>query len=45
MRYSAGKHKNILYSRVEDEGEILLAGKVVKRKPSPTAQEIINEII
>lgn len=45
MRYSAGKHGKIIYGRVEEGGEVLLAGKVIKQKVLPSAQEIIDEII
>jgi len=45
MRYSAGKHGKIIYGRVENEGEILLAGRVIKNKVLPSAQDIIDEII
>lgn len=45
VTYSAGKHGNILYERVEQDGEVLLAGKVIKKKILPTAQDIIDEII
>ncbi len=44
-RYSAGKHGNIRYERIEDEEGIILGGKIVKQKVFPSAQEIIDEII
>ena len=43
---SAGVYKNLVYGKDKlEDGTVVLAGKIIKKKSLPTAQDIIDEII